>query len=1028
MVSSESENIFDFAALVGKPDWNNLKVVHRNTLSPRSSFENYTSIQDALDDKGALTVCLSGTWKFQVFPCPFDMPSISAPEMQHMSNYQDIEVPGMWQLQGYGKGPEYTNMALPFPVDPPNVPLFENETGLYVREFKVPADFSGHQLRLRFEGVDSAFHVYVNSELVGYSQGARNPSEFDITNFVSLDSSNKLSVVVYQRCNGTYLEDQDQWWLSGIFRDVNLIAFPQVRIEDVRIKTLLDAEYKNAILAIDLTTNGATNVRLDLYDAQLRKIATTSQSIPKTGETTFTLDIQNPHKWTAETPYLYQAIITIDESQHTIAQRVGFRQVEITDGIITVNGRRIVFRGTNRHEHHPKYGRAVPYEFMRQDLLSMKKHNINAIRTSHYPNDPRFYDLADELGFWIMDEADLECHGFSPVELAALTDEERRMSKKGVISLECGRATEWISNDPDWEESFVDRVQQLVIRDKNHPSVILWSLGNESYFGKNNIACYNWAKAYDDTRPIHYEGDRDAEVVDMYSLMYPAMEEVIALERESPQRKPIILCECLYGIGNGAGAIQENFNMIYEYPRIQGLFVWQWASQGIETTNAAGEKYYGYGGDFNDPINDGHDNIHGFNFSDHTPKPALSELKKALEPVHVISATKSGFSFVNRYDFDNLSNLDCEWSIVGDGYSTERSKIDLPLIKPGETAEISIDAIHDDRECYLEIIFSLKNDTLWAAAGHRVTVAQFRLQAPTEIPDSPSESPIVKEVSGSILEIKGGASSWEFDYLRGILLSWTKDGGASLIASPPTLSFYRAMTDTDVLGDGVEWAAKQLRHVRPFTNNVKVETCSHHVTIQVSARAGPATLEWGFNLTTTYTFSLDRVTINVTGAPFGVNAPKTLARIGLEFDISPSFDSVAWFGRGPGEAYRDRKNGHHIGNWESTLDSISTEYEYPQESGNRTDVRWVCFKNTDGPTTTIKAYFGQLDGCSFNASYYGIDDLERSRHPWELTTRKHPTIRLDWDHHGLGTGNIGPKTLPQYALYNKPFNYTVTLE
>ncbi|EOO03008.1 putative beta-galactosidase protein [Phaeoacremonium minimum UCRPA7] len=450
---------------------------------------------------------------------------------------------------------------------------------------------------------------------------------------------------------------EDQWWLSGIFRDVYLLSFPQARIEDFKVETLLDDNYVDAILSVDVLVNAPMTVTLDLVDAQKNKVASAFKQALGTGNVNFKLDVQAPKKWTAETPYLYCAILKAgDGTQQTISQRVGFRQVEIKDGIITVNGKRIIFRGTNRHEHHPKFGRAVPYEFMRNDLIRMKLHNINAIRTSHYPNDARLYDLADELGFWIMDEADLETHGFSYVELAALTEEDKKLSKKGVISLECGRATEWITNKTEWEESYVDRQRQIVSRDKNHPSVIIWSLGNESYHGKNTIAAFNWVREHDTTRPIHYEGDRDAEVVDMYSLMYPEIPEVLQLEATSPQKKPILLCEYLYGIGNGSGAIKEYIELFYKYPRLQGGFVWQWASQGLETQTEDGETFYGYGGDFHDIINDGRENTHGYNFSDHTAKPALAELKKALEPVHVINGTATSFTFKNMGRVSHRSN------------------------------------------------------------------------------------------------------------------------------------------------------------------------------------------------------------------------------------------------------------------------------------------------------------------------------------------------------------------------------------
>ncbi len=819
---------------------------------------------------------------------------------------------------------------------------------------------------------------------------------------------------------------QDQWWLSGIFRDVFLLAFPKVCIEDFRIQTLLDKDYNNAVLSVDLELSASTNVTLSLLDAERKEVASSSQLFQSSGSFNFRLDIKSPNKWTAETPYLYYAVLVNNDNQQTICQRVGFRQVEIKDGVITVNGQRIVFRGVNRHEHNPKFGRAVPYEFMRNDLLQMKRHNINSIRTSHYPGDPRFYDLADELGFWIMDEADFECHGFSPIELAALTDEDKKRSKKGVISLECERAGYWITSKPEWEAAFLDRVKQLVHRDKNHASVILWSLGNESYYGTNIISMYNWVKKYDPTRPIHYEGDRDAETVDMYSLMYPDFPEILSAIKNAPLKKPLLLCEYLYGIGNGAGKIQTYVESFYKYPRFQGGFAWQWASQGLETFTPEGVRFFGYGGDFNDIINDGRENTHGFNFSDHTPKPALSEFKKALEPLK-LTRSPTGFSLTNRYNFANLDHIKCEWAVVGDGFRSARSVLPLPNIDPGQTQEIVIEGFKfdDSKESYLEVILSLRCPELWAPAGHEICREQFLLRGPSREARKATSCPTSKAVSETILEIQGEGLTWKFDCRRGSLVSWVKKG-TELLVSPPTLSFYRAMTDNDQAGDGVKWEEKLLKFVRTFTQSVQVESKADHVSIKVIARAGPPGLEWRINTTLTYNFFLDHVQILATGNPSGVNMPRTLARIGLDFTLASEFDRATWFGRGPGESYRDRKLAQLVGNWSSPIQELFTAFEYPQESGNRTDVRWVTFSSSISQNS-ITAKFEDQDGCSFNAYHYDTMDIDQARHPYELTKTKEPRVRLDWAHHGLGTAAIGPRPLPENTLENKEFSFHLTL-
>lgn len=489
-----------------KPDWANLEILHRDVLEPRAHFHLYNSEEEALsrDVSKARVYSLSGSWKFHLANSPFEAPADFQAEAFDSSQWRDIPVPSMWQLQGFGKGPHYTNVQYHFHVDPPNPPLTDNECGSYILRFQVPDHLSNDQLRLRFEGVDSAYHVYLNGREVGYHQGSRNPAEFDISDLVKRCEENVLAVRVYQFCDGSYIEDQDQWWLSGIFRDVLLLGFPQQqRIEDVGVQTLLDSDYKDATLNVDVEVTGGGNVKLKLLDAEKNELATASKATEGSSRqrVSFSLPVANPYKWTAETPHLYDLVIAL-ESTHFVSQRVGFRQVELKDGRITVNGKRIVFKGANRHEHHPLHGRAVPYEFLKRDLLLMKKHNLNSVRTSHQINDPRLYDLADELGLWVMDEADLECHGFETIEDAALPPEQRSLPFADRQLLTRANAAKWTSDNPDWREAYVDRAKQMVQRDKLHPSVIIWSLGNESFYGRNHTAMVEYIRQHDPTRLV----------------------------------------------------------------------------------------------------------------------------------------------------------------------------------------------------------------------------------------------------------------------------------------------------------------------------------------------------------------------------------------------------------------------------------------------------------------------------------------------------------------------------------------------
>lgn len=537
------------------PDWNNLGVLHRNTLTPRSHFFLYATEEDALsrDASRARAQLLSGKWKFDLSKSPFEGPAEFSKRDFDASAWADVKVPGMWQMQGFGKGPHYTNVNYPFPVDPPNVPLDDNECGRYVTVFHVKKDAVDHQLRLRFEGVDAAFTVWVNGQEVGYSQGSRNPSEFDITDLVEIGWDNTLAVEVYQRCDGSYIEDQDQWWLSGIFRDVYLHKFPKVHFEDFHIHTALDDDYKDAKLSVDVKLNKKRHVSVKLLDADGKVVTRAEADADLSAK--LEMQVKDPYKWTAETPYLYTLVLSA-EGCHT-TQRVGFRRTELMDGVFCINGKPVKFRGVNRHEHHPDNGRTVPFEFLKDDLLLMKLNNVNAVRTCHQINDFRLYDLADELGLWILDEADLECHGLGAVG---------------------GDAAKFASDNPAWKEAYVDRARQMVARDKNHPCVVLWSLGNEAFYGQNHQAMYDHIKSVDQSRLVHYEGDWFAQTADIFSRMYSPVAEIIDFAKEDNWNKPLVLCEYMHAMGNGPGAIKEYVDAFYAHPRLMGGFAWEWAN------------------------------------------------------------------------------------------------------------------------------------------------------------------------------------------------------------------------------------------------------------------------------------------------------------------------------------------------------------------------------------------------------------------------------------------------------------------
>ena len=1056
---------------VAKPDWSNIDVIHRSTLPPRSDFFLFDHEEDARVGhiEKSRSIKLSGTWKFAHANSPFDAPPGFEAQDYDVSGWADIQVPGIWQLQGWGH-PHYTNVNYPIFVDPPNVPFGDNQTGCYTRTFAVPSNFVDCQYRLRFEGVDSAFHVWLNGKQVGYSQGSRNASEFDVTSLVNIDAENTIAVQVYQYCDGSYIEDQDQWRFSGIFRDVYLHAFPSAHINDFHVQTLLDDDYKEAELKVDVEVTGKGEIGIRLIDAEGREVVKAFQNA-NDGQATFLHKINDPQKWTAETPHLYKLILSFGSK--FIIQNVGFRRVEIKNGIYMVNGKRIVFRGANRHEHHPVHGRAVPYDFMKQDLLLMKTHNINAIRTCHQPSDPRLYALADELGLWIMDEADVECHGFASIDEKALPEEDRNKSFEEKKAMVYGDSARFTSDNPEWKEQYVDRARQLVMRDKNHPCIVMWSLGNEAFYGSNFQAMYDEIKSIDQSRPIHYEGDSKAQTVDLFSQMYPIVEDIIKFAQEPEFKKPLVLCEFVHAMGNGPGAIKEYIDAFYKYPRLQGGWVWEWANHGLKAKTEAGDEFYAYGGDYGDVPNDYNFIMDGVLFSDHTPTPGLIEYCKAIEPVQVSDLIGRSFRITNRYDIVTLDHLACEGTLIGDGFKKAIGKIDIPKgLEPHTSAEQilpdSVDLTTFQGEGYLQLDFRLRDATTWAEAGHVVSSSQLQMKSSAPLPTPSSSSPpILNQPTPSTLEISTEGAKSVLSLSSGKLTSFIKAGTEFIHEKTgPELTLYRALTDNDRPQDGREWKEKLVHLAKTHVYGVTWSgSSSSSIVVEVSAKVAPAVFNWCLNTTTTYEFTGDgRVKIHCKGAPEGLNLPATLPRIGFEFAMPAAFNTVSWFGRGPGESYKDKKLSQNFGNWESKVDDLWVDYEFPQEGGNRTDVRWVKIGSSEvanGVVETVRqkienlpvvgnlvtdrkvdaqsgtsggpaltARFGTQQGFSFNVSHYTTKDIDESKHPYELHKKRkeYTIVRLDADHHGLGTGSCGPKTMEKYRLKTVPFEFEILLE
>ncbi|KAI9900910.1 hypothetical protein N3K66_005172 [Trichothecium roseum] len=1009
-----------------QPDWNNLRVLHRNTLPPRAHFFPYKTEEAALsfDREQSEYKSLNGTWKFRHDLSPFEAPEWSQVDPV-ADEWDNVKVPGQWQLQGYGR-PLYTNVNYPFHVDPPNVP-HENETGSYWRQFTVPDGWNGQQIRLRFEGVDSSFHVWVNGTEVGYSQGSRNPHEFDITSLLK-EGINTVAVRVYEFCDGSYIERQDQWLLSGIFRDVYLLSFQKDAIVDFNAIAEVDESLTLAVLKTNAKVQGASGdvkVKLNAPDGSLVKEDTFSSD----SESTITVSGDALKLWSAEDPVLYTVVITY--AGRSIAQRIGFRRIERKDPNFYVNGKPIIFYGMNRHEHHYLYGRAVPYECMRADLVLMKKHNINALRCAHQPNDPRLYEVCDELGLYVIAEADLETHGFDPVERSNIKDQNIK-SMYEIQEESYKTANRWTSDNPEWKEAYLDRAIELVQRFKNYPCIVFWSLGNEAFYGRNHAEMYKWIKNADPTRLVHYEGDRDGVSTDMYSVMYWSPDEMRQHTKDKPDR-PLIQCEYGHAMGNGPGGLTDYIDAYRTEKLLQGGFIWEWCNHGLEKREG-NVVYKAYGGDFGDYPNDADFVMDGMVFSDHTPTPGLAEYKKAISPV-TVSREGDNLVFKNHYDFIDLSRLEATWHLVKESGTTEEKALDLPTIKGGQTGTIKLpDGCPSEASgTWFTANFRLKDDTRWAKKGHEIAWVQVPLfkegvLSLVKVPNATKSAFTVRESRGRLhITSPSYTSNYTFDLVRGNL-SWSTEKG-EIITKGPELGLHRALTQNDVgeRGEAPIWRRFRVESAKPHLRSATWEVKDGVVTITAKVRVAPVVLEWACNATMTYTLSEAGVHLHTKG-DFSGTYPETIPRIGLSLNLSKHLDSAEWFGLGPGESYRDKQAAARVGTFKATVDELYTPYEWPQESGNRHDTRWVriapCKPGEHGGQAVVARMAKPFD---FSLRKYSMRELDRARHPHELSELDGLELNLDYDQHGIGTGSCGPPPFEKDRLLTGPFEFTVSL-
>ncbi|MFF2040868.1 glycoside hydrolase family 2 TIM barrel-domain containing protein [Kitasatospora sp. NPDC058170] len=924
-------------------------------------------------ESDAPRLALDGRWRFRLSPTA-DTHDESFAQLDHdASGWDELTVPGHWVLQGHG-APAYTNTLYPFPVDPPRVPT-ENPTGDHLRYFDLPADWpTGGDAVLRFEGVESCARVWLNGEQLGEFKGSRLPHELPVGGLLRR-AGNVLAVRVHQWSSGSYLEDQDQWWLPGIFREVTLLHQPAGAAGDFFVHASYDHRTGTGTLCVDSEVPGRVTVPglgLDLA----------------TGESA-TVPVES---WTAETPRLYTAELATPGER--IPLRIGFRTVAVEDGVLKVNGRRILFRGVNRHEFHPDTGRTVDRDTMRTDLLLMKQHNINAVRTSHYPPHPAFLDLCDELGFWVMDECDLETHGFEPLG--------------------------WHDNPSDddrWTPALLDRAARTVERDKNHPCVVLWSLGNEAGTGRGLTAMARWIRDRDPSRPLHYEGDPSCRDTDVYSRMYADHAEVERIGRredggpERRRRLPFLLCEYAHAMGNGPGGLAEYQRLFETYQRCQGGFVWEWIDHGL----AHPEHGYGYGGDFGEELHEGNFVCDGLVFPDRTPSPGLAEYKKVVEPVRIEPGGAPGTVRVtNLHDFADLSRLALTCSYEIDGAPVGEWRLDVPVLDPGESAEVKLPVPPGpagDGETGWTVRAVLAEDAPWAPGGHTVAWGRIPLGRRPALPRAVGRAPRAED--GRI--VLGPAV---FDARSGAL---TRIGPVPVTG--PRLDVWRAPTDND---QGPQWRPEEqldrqwrrlgLHRLRHRLDGVE----STDDTLTVRTRVAPAATSLGLLTVHRWTADADRLRLVVTVTPEGEwRVP--LPRLGIRLGLPSGFGRARWYGGGPGEAYPDSRSAALPGRYAMTVDAMQTPYVRPQENGARADVRWA--ELTDGGTTV------RIEGEPlfwFTARRWTTEQLDAARHLPDLVAGDTVWVHLDHAQHGLGSTSCGPGVLPPHRLAAAPAEFSFT--
>lgn len=1000
--------------------YENLSVLHENTMPARAYYIPASKRMDNLvehREESDRMQLLNGTWKFQYFNSIYDIQDSFFEKNYDTENFDEIQVPSVWQMAGYDTH-QYTNIRYPFPFDPPYVPQ-DIPCGAYVHNFEYSRDEKASKAFLNFEGVDSCFYVWINGSYIGYSQVSHMTSEFDVTDVLQ-DGTNTVAVLVMKWCDGSYLEDQDKFRMSGIFRDVYILKRPKQAISDYHIKTRIEGML--AKVEIEMKFYFPLNVKISIEDRNGAVVAL--GSIAEEG--TAVLEIASPELWNTENPYLYKLIL--ETENEVIVDHIALRKIEIKDQIIYLNGQKIKFRGVNRHDSDPVTGFIISLEQLTTDLTLMKQHNFNAIRSSHYPNAPFFYEMCDKYGFMVIDEADIEAHG--PFMIYRKEDTDYNRFK---------RWNEKIADDPVWEEAIVDRVKLMVERDKNRFCIVMWSMGNESAYGCNFEKALEWTKNFDPDRITQYESARyrnydetyDYSNLDVYSRMYPALSEIQEyLDKDGS--KPFLLVEYCHSMGNGPGDFEDYFQMIQDNDKMCGGFVWEWCDHAIAHGTAEnGKTIYAYGGDHGEEIHDGNFCMDGLVYPDRTVHTGLLEYKNVYRPARVISYNKESGELVlhNYMDFDDLKDyVKISYELTQDGLVISKGILPEFSVAPHGEGKTNLKInVPENGKCYLKLIYHLKKELPLLDEDHILGFDEIEVSkedtkcklAEKWIPKTVVDSELQVNENDTQIHIKGREFAYTIDK-RTALFTEMKFAGREYLNHPMELNIWRAPTDNDMYIKS-EW--KKAHYDKAYTRAYTTEVVQGKHGVKITSHASVVAETVQKILDVTITWKIEAAgKIDADIAVTKDDEFPDLPRFGVRMFLDKKLSAVRYFGMGPQESYCDKHQAASHGLYRADVGDLHEDYIRPQENGSHYDCEYVELNNSRyGIVASAEKAF------SFNASYYTQEELEKKTHNYELIESDSVVFCVDYALNGIGSNSCGPVVLDQYRFDDVLFRFQFTL-